>query len=96
MFTYNGFVYGSNLVDGIKVNAVKPLEDKMMIVTFSSGEDRLFDASVLSGPAFEQLNNQEIFMKPSIEHGVIVWDDGNIDCAPEYVYKNSYEYCCVS
>lgn len=96
MFTYNGFVYGGNPIDDIKINTVKPLEDKMMIVTFSNGEDRLFDASVLSSPAFEQLNDQKVFMKPSIEHGVIVWADGDIDCAPEFIYKNSYEYCRVS
>lgn len=27
-----------------------------------------------------------------IEHGIIVWDNGNIDISPETVYENSFVY----
>ena len=27
-----------------------------------------------------------------VENGVLTWDDGKIDIAPEEVYKNSFEF----
>ena len=92
MYFFNGIVYGKSPEENIKITDVKPLDDKMMIISFSSGEKRLFDASILSGPAFASLDNPEVFMRPAIEHGVITWADGEIDCAPEYMYENSFEY----
>ncbi|MDE6182572.1 MAG: DUF2442 domain-containing protein, partial [Eubacteriales bacterium] len=47
---------------------------------------------LLSMPAFQTLKNREIFENPTIEYGVITWDNGNIDIAPETLYSNSYEY----
>ena len=31
-------------------------------------------------------------MNPTVSHGVITWDNGNIDISPEAVYEYSYEY----
>ena len=64
----------------------------MMILTFSSGERRLFDAAILNGPVFEPLKNPEIFQDVSVEYGVVTWMNGEIDCAPEYMYQHSYRY----
>ena len=52
----------------------------------------LFDASILKGPAFELLSKQDVFNRPEIAHGVVTWNNGLIDCAPEYMYEHSYEY----
>ncbi|WP_080664523.1 DUF2442 domain-containing protein [Enterocloster clostridioformis] len=68
----------------------------MMIITFSTGEQRLFDASILDGPVFEPLKNTDVFKCAEVEHGVVTWQDGEIDCAPEFMYENSYEYSMVS
>ena len=38
------------------------------------------------------MNDDKIFKNPVIEYGVVTWNDGDIDCSPEYMYKNSYEY----
>ena len=92
MFELDGFVYGGCPTDTIKITEVKPLDDMIMIITFSSGEQRLFDATVLEGPVFEKLRDKEIFKKCSLEHGVVTWMNGDVDCAPEYMYKNSFEY----
>ncbi len=78
--------------DGIKVTAVKPLRGGMLLVTFSTGEKRLFDTTTLKGPAFEQLADEEIYMNPTLFHGVITWNNGEIDIAPETVYRESYAY----
>lgn len=96
MFISNGFVYGGYPRETIKVLSVKPLDDFMMIVTFSTGENRLFDATILNGPVFEPLKDPCVYKNPVVDHGVVTWLDGEIDCAPEYMYKNSYEHSMVS
>lgn len=92
MYVKNGICYAGKMEDGIKVADVKPLRGMMMLVTFSTGEKRLFDASLLTGGAFEPLRDEKIFSSPSLFHGVITWKDGAIDIAPEAVYEDSYAY----
>ena len=84
--------YAGELVEGIKVTKVELLRGRMMLVTFSTGEKRLFDTTELNGSAFEVLDNEEVFNNPEIFRGVITWDNGKVDIAPEMVYKKSYEY----
>ena len=78
--------------DNIKVTDVKPLSGRRLMVTFSTGEQRLFDATTLRGSAFEPLKDDRVFYNPVLFHGVITWNDGKIDIAPETVYCNSYIY----
>ena len=93
MYIMNGIVYAGNLSSELKIQTVKPLDDMMMIITFTSGEKRLFDATtLLSMPAFKILENDTLFKKAEVEHGVVIWNNGDIDIAPEYVYKNSFLY----
>ena len=33
-----------------------------------------------------------MFLHPTLRHGALTWDEGNIDIAPEYVYEHSYAY----
>jgi hypothetical protein len=96
MYISNGYVCGGIPEETLKIREVKVLPDMMLILTFSTGERRLFDASILHGIVFEPLNNPEIFSDAIIEHGVVTWMDGEIDCAPEYMYEHSYEYSMVS
>lgn len=92
MFTLDGIVYASEKPENISILSAKPLDDMMMILTFSTGEQRLFDATILTGPAFEPLKNEGIFRDCKIIDGIVTWMDEDIDCAPEYMYQNSYEY----
>lgn len=92
MYIVNGICYaGSDIVD-IRVKEALPLRGGMMLVTFTSGEKRIFDTTSLTGSAFEPLRNEDIFKNVSIFHGVMTWDDGKIDIAPETVYAESYPY----
>ncbi|MBR4474570.1 MAG: DUF2442 domain-containing protein [Oscillospiraceae bacterium] len=75
--------------------SVKVLDDMMMLIRFSTGETRLFDASQLEGRIFYPLREEQVFQNPMIDHGVVTWMDGEIDCAPEFMYENSYEYAEV-
>lgn len=92
MFISNGIVYGGEPKNGIRIKEAKPLNDGIMLLTFTTGEVRLFDATILEGKAFEKLREKSVFDNPVIEYGVVTWDNGSIDCAPEYMYDNSYEY----
>ncbi len=63
-----------------------------MIVTFSTGEKHIFDTTMLKGSAFDSLADEKIFSNPVLFHGVITWNNGEIDIAPETVYRDSYAY----
>ena len=63
-----------------------------MLITFSTGEKRLLDTTKLTGSAFIPLADEKIFNNPVISNGVLTWDNGNIDIAPEAVYQESYAY----
>ena len=88
----NGIVYGGEPKEPIKVRQVKVLPDKMLLIRFNNGETRLFDATMLEGPAYEPLRDENVFSEPEIDHGVVTWLQGAIDCAPEYMYHHSFEY----
>ena len=92
----NGYVYAGNPSNSISIIRVKPLSDMMMLLTFDTGETRLFDATVLDGPVFRPLRDPAIFQSAEIDHGIITWMDGSIDCAPEFMYEHSFEYVNVS
>lgn len=96
MYVKDGICYAGELEEGIKVTEAKPLDGGMMLVTFSTGEQRLFDTTRLEGSAFAPLKDERVLRNPTIFHGVITWDDGNIDIAPETVYKESYAYDSVA
>lgn len=91
MYIMDGIVYAGEPTESL-VTKVKPLDDMIMLVTFSNGETKLFDATILTGQVYEPLKDDKIFKNPVIEYGVVTWNDGDIDCSPEYMYKNSYEY----
>ena len=90
--TNNARCYAGEFQDGIKVTEAKPLRGGMMLVTFSTGEKRLFDTTTLKGSAFAPLADEAIFNNPVLFHGIITWNNGEIDIAPETVYYNSYAY----
>ena len=96
MYYKDGYVYGGQPADPISIEQVKALDDMMMILTFSTGERRLFDATLLQGPVFQPLHDPAVFKAAQLDHGVVTWMDGDIDCAPEFMYSHSFEYASAS
>ena len=92
MYIKDDICYAGELKENIKVVEVKPLRGRMLLVTFSTGEQRLFDATTLTGSAFKPLEDEKVFNNPELFHGVITWNNGEIDIAPETVYRDSYAY----
>jgi len=94
MYIMNDICYAGKLEDGIRVTEAKPLRGQMLLVTFSTGEKRLFDTTKLEGSAFLPLRDENVFQNLSLFHGVITWNNGEIDIAPETIYRDSYAYEC--
>ena len=93
MYVVNNIAYAGTAVQDRRICAVKPLDDMMMLVTFLSGERRLYDATqLLAYPAFQPLKDEAIFKAASVDHGVVTWMDGEIDIAPETMYATSFPY----
>lgn len=92
MYIKGDICYAGEMTEEIRVIDVKPLRGGILLVTFNSGEKRLFDTTLLSGSAFEPLKDESIFNTVSVFHGVIIWKNGEIDIAPETVYYESYTY----
>lgn len=71
------------------VKAVVPQENYTLILTFSSGEKRLFDAKpLLNEEIFFPLKNLSFFMNAKVEGDTVAWSD-DVDIAPEYLYSKS-------
>ena len=92
MYIMDDICYAGEPEEGTEVTDAKPLRGGMMSVTFSTGEKRLFDTTKLDGPAFEVLRDEKIFCNLKIFDGIITWDNGEVNIAPETVYKMSYPY----
>ena len=92
MYIRNDVCYAGQFQEDIRVTDAKPLRGGIMLVTFSTGEKRLFDTTLLKGKAFEPLQDEDVFNHPVLFHGVITWKNGEIDIAPETVYRESYAY----
>lgn len=89
MYIKNGIAYAGEQAQPIKISGVRPLEDYKLWLRFNNGEVKIFDFSKeLETPAFSPLKDKELFKSVYIDYGVTVWDNGNIDIAPEYLYKN--------
>ena len=94
MYILGDIAYADNYnSEQIKIEEIKVVSELCMLLTFSNGEKRIFDAKeLLKYPVYEKLKDYGIFKKGYIENGIIVWDNGKIDISPETVYNNSYVY----
>ena len=92
MYYSNGFACGGEPKESIKIENIKTLPDGILLVDFNNGERRVFDVSNLKGEVYKPLRDKRVLENIHIDHGVPTWCDGNIDCAPEFIYQNSFEY----
>lgn len=89
MFIKDGIAYAGNAPRPIRVSGVRPMSDYKLWIRFTTGEVKIFDfTSLLETPAFMPLKDREVFMSVYIDYGMTVWNDGEIDIAPEYLYEN--------
>ena len=72
--------------------AVKCLPDYQLLITFSNGAKKIYNAQndVHQG-VLTKLQNKSFFAQAKIARGSVVWDD-EIDIAPETLYAESIAY----
>lgn len=89
MYIMNGIAYAGDPAPVLKVCGVRPLEDFKLWVRFNTGEAKIFDFKpLLCCPAFAPLANKAVFNAVYIDYGVTVWENGDIDIAPEALYES--------
>jgi hypothetical protein len=73
----------------VRVQAVEPLHQHHVRVTFENGEMREIDlAPYLQGLIFQPIrNNRAMFCAVKVEGGTIAWDNG-ADIDPDVLYYN--------
>ncbi|GHV24663.1 hypothetical protein FACS189465_2070 [Clostridia bacterium] len=68
---------------------VKPLEDYKILVTFDSGEKKIFDVTpYFEIKGYERLRNKDFFKTVHILYGAVAWNE-DLDLCPEDLYDNS-------
>ncbi|MBU5469298.1 DUF2442 domain-containing protein [Falcatimonas sp. MSJ-15] len=92
MYVIDDVCYAGEVVPDIRVKDATVLRGGILLITFSTGEQRLFDTTLLKGSAFEPLKNEKTLADFTIFHGVMTWMNGDIDIAPETMYADSYPY----
>lgn len=94
MYIVNDIVYADDFnKTNLKVTEIKIISELCILVTFSNGEKRIFDATyLLQFPVYKNLQNFDVFKNAYLENGIIVWDNGKIDISTDTLYNNSYKY----
>jgi hypothetical protein len=80
-------IYGQPL--GPRVSAARPIEDYGLFLTFTNGEQRVFDVKpLLSMDVYKRLKNKNIFNSVRVSFGSILWPH-DIDYCPDTLYAES-------
>lgn len=68
---------------------VQPRPDYTLLLTFASGDQRVYDARpLLDKPLFAPLRDPTFFLCAKADCGTVVWND-DLDIAPEHLYNTS-------
>jgi len=89
MYTLNGIAYPDDHNKPITVISARALENYTLWIRFSDGETKTFCCvPLLNTSAFQPLMDKNLFDNVYVEYGIPVWNNGEIDIAPEYLYHN--------
>ena len=88
MYIIDGIAYAGDPAPQLKVWGIRAMDDYRLWLRFSTGEAKIFDFKpMLEKPAFVSLADRERFRNVYIDYGVPVWNDGEVDISPEYLYE---------
>jgi hypothetical protein len=87
MYIINGIAYAGERIPLIRVKSVRSLGEYKLWVRFTTNEVKIFDfAPLLDFPCYLPLKDKRVFDSVYVDFGVAVWNDGDIDIAPERLY----------
>lgn len=90
MYIIDDIAYAGEIEKPAEVRGVRVLPEYRLWLRFSTGEAKIFDFKpLLDLPAFTPLKDPEVFAGVYIDHGVTVWNDGEIDIGPDTLYEES-------
>ncbi len=94
MYIKDDICYAGELTPDLEVSSIKLLDAGMMLVFFNTGEVRLFDVTSLldKGSVYAPLSEEVNRQTAKVTFGFVSWLDGEIDIAPETMYRESYKY----
>ena len=74
---------------GPRVTTVIPTDDYMLLLTFTNGEQRIFDVKpLLEMAVFKPLANKSFFESVTVAYGSVLWPQ-DIDYCPDTLYMES-------
>lgn len=92
MYVIDGIAYAGEQIPPIKVKSVRPLDAHKLWIRFNTDEEKIFDFTpLLEYPAYKPLKDESIFKEAYVDFGTVVWNDGDIDIAPEQLYEKGVE-----
>ncbi|MGM9536396.1 MAG: DUF2442 domain-containing protein [Intestinibacter sp.] len=93
MYEINGMCYSDSNKQIIDILEAKPLDNYKILIIFSNGEKKIFDANyLLDIPIYSPLKDKAIWNGLVVVDGIFTWDDENLDIAPETLYLNSVKF----
>ncbi|MEA4805526.1 DUF2442 domain-containing protein [Acetobacterium wieringae] len=92
MYEIDGVLYAGKPANMIKVTGVKILQNYQLLLTFSTGERKLYDVSpLLVLPVFQSLKDVSVFEDVQLDFDTVSWCNGDVDIAPETLYQDSVD-----
>ena len=90
MIEIDDIVYAENpRPELIRVKYVKPLDNYKLFLTFTNGNQKVYDMSEqIKKDVFLSLQDTSLFNRAYIEHGTVTWND-DLDMCPDELYYNS-------
>jgi hypothetical protein len=87
MYELDGMVYAGDPAPLLTIKKTRPLENWTLLLGFSTGEEKKVSIlPLLDEPVFQALKDAAVFNSVYIDYGTVVWNNGSIDIAPEYLY----------
>lgn len=88
MYIVDNIAYGGEAPPVIEVKSVRPMDGYKLWVRFTTNETKIFDfAPMLNSPCYLPLRDKAVFNRVYVDFGCAVWEEGNIDIAPERLYS---------
>ena len=88
MTVIDDICYADAKTDSIRVVEVTLVNGQMLQLVFSTGEERIFHMSKLTGSIFRPLQDESVFCDTELFHGIVICMNEEIGCAPEFMYLN--------